>query len=97
MKNEHPSDLRQYLNVLGEQLDAPAADRDVVMQTVKLVAMAAADNSQPMPEDVFAPGVPDKIARLMLATACTTIVGMASAPQLQQKTPKIIIPNGRSP
>lgn len=81
MKNElkSPSDLRQYLNVLSEQLKSDSADRAVVFQTCKLIAMEAANADKPLADDVFAPGIDDRIARLMLSSACMMATQMATA------------------
>lgn len=87
----NPSDLRQYLNVLSEQLKSDSADRAVVFQTCKLIAMEAANADKPLPDDVFAPGIDDRIARLMLSSACMMAMQMATAPQV----PRVVPPNGR--
>ena len=81
--SRNPSDLRQYLNVLSEQLKSDSADRAVVFQTCKLIAMEAANAEKPLPDDVFAPGIDDRIARLMLSSACMMATQMATAPQVQ--------------
>lgn len=87
MKDENPppSELRQHLDILGVQLTSNEADREVVFKTCQCIAMIAGDAKNPMPEDVFASGVNDNVARLMLSSACMMVVRMAQAPQLQQR------------
>lgn len=96
MKDEmpEPSELRQYLDVLGAQFDADSADRTVVFKTCQLIAMWAADEKKPIPEDVFPVGINNRVARLMLSAACMMAMQMMSAPQLQQR-PGIIIPKSK--
>jgi len=100
MKNEmpaQPSELRQYLDVLGTQFDADNADRDVVFKTCQLIAMWAADEKKEMPDDVFPAGMNKRVARLMLSSACVMAVRIASAPQVppQGKGPRVLGANGR--
>lgn len=97
MKNElppQPSELRQYLNALGAQFESESCDRDVVFKTCQLIVMAITDAKKPLPDDVFAPGMNDKLARLMISSGCLIATRMASAPQPQ--FPKIIVPKSKT-
>lgn len=77
MQKNHPviSDLRQWLDVLGAQIETPGnVDRAVVMATCRNIAFAAADKARPIPEDVFAPGVSDTLMRCALTGLCMAVV-----------------------
>ncbi len=64
-----PSALRQNIDILGAQFDPKTTRVDplLVMKTCQNVAMAATDKQTPLPDDIFAPGINDEIARIALS------------------------------
>lgn len=88
MKNDFPSDLRHYIDVLGGAANDPQADPDVVMKCCTNIAMAVADVKKPLPDDIFAPGINEHIARHCLSAGVMTIFGLAHQrkQQLAQKS-----------
>lgn len=70
----HPSDLRQWLNALGAQIEDKQPDPMLILKTCQLVAMASADKTKPLPSDVFCEGINDQLARMALSAMCLGVI-----------------------
>lgn len=74
-----PSALRQQLDLLGAQFDPQTkVDPVLVMTVCRNIAMAATDNTKPLPDDVFAPGWNETLMRCALSRLCVAVVQMMS-------------------
>lgn len=78
MKDIFPkSELRQLIDTLATECEKTGnVDPQLIFKTCQSIAMAASANDKPIPLDVFALGVSEKVARIMLSSLALTMVGM---------------------
>lgn len=95
MKNNLPtaSPLRQLLDTLGQQFDAPLVQTDLVFKTCQSIAMVSADKGKPLPDDVFAEGLNDLVKRQMLSSLAMTTMSIIQQQRLQ---PRPLVPKSKT-
>lgn len=78
MKDIFPkSELRQLIDTLAKECEkTDKVDPQLIFKTCQSIAMIAQDEKHKMPLDVFALGISEKVARIMLSSTALTMVGL---------------------
>lgn len=80
MKSNAPeiSDLRQQLDILGAELTSAQINSTLILTCCRNITFAAG-NKDPLPSDVFQPGINETLMRCALSGLCMALLQTLAA------------------